>query len=178
MERVALLLSMYNYIPPSTPHIIDLIVQQLGLPQHVLKGEQHTTVLFSIVYFLTLLRTFPEELIQMLLSEDYLKTHFGQYQPFSCINLIRTNLKWTFPINLKIQLLLLRGRWTSDTTNCFCWSLCLLGSLFCHKKDCAISFIEFIGYFQIMSIINLCLCQTAIWLVYYIQMNIIHIYIL
>ncbi|KAG8244010.1 mitochondrial RNA processing [Homalodisca vitripennis] len=76
MERIVFILSLYNFIPPTTPDILDIVMEELDKPQHVKAAEEHHLTILSLVYFLTLLRRYPEKHIQHLLSDDTLQKSY------------------------------------------------------------------------------------------------------
>uniref|UniRef100_A0A1B6F893 RAP domain-containing protein n=1 Tax=Cuerna arida TaxID=1464854 RepID=A0A1B6F893_9HEMI len=76
MERIVFILSLYNFIPSTTPDILDIIVEELDKPQHMEAAENHQLTMLSLVYFLTLLRKYPEKHIQHLLSDKTLQKSY------------------------------------------------------------------------------------------------------
>lgn len=80
IERVVFILSLFNYIPPSTPDILDVILNEIEQPQHQKDGESYPLIMLSLVYFLSLLQKYPENIIRKIINDESLLKKSGEYQ--------------------------------------------------------------------------------------------------
>lgn len=111
MERIGFILSLFNYIPPSTPNILDMILDELRKPHQVLAGKDHPLTLISLLYYLTLFKKYEENLIHELMNEEALLKKYGKSlcKPFVIIMYWATyskstlNLIYLSPVHLKLQ---------------------------------------------------------------------------
>lgn len=111
MERIGFILSLFNYIPPSTPNILDMILEELRKPHQVLAGKGHPLTLISLLYYLTLFKKYEENQIHELMNEEALLKKYGKSlcKPFVIITYWATyskstlNLVYLAPFHLKLQ---------------------------------------------------------------------------
>lgn len=89
MDRILFILELYNYDPQTEPNIFDVIIQELY--QRKEEIQMYPKNMISAINYLTLRKIYVFDLLNEILSKEFLKYTFSRYNINECYFNIKIN---------------------------------------------------------------------------------------
>lgn len=78
IEKLVLTLSRYNFIPPSSPDILSVIVKEVQSPEREKECDFYPECLARVLYYLSLMKVYPVNLIRGVLNPEWILKTYGK----------------------------------------------------------------------------------------------------
>lgn len=79
IEKIALTLSLFSFIPLSSPDVLSVIVKELQSPERERERVCYPHCLASALYYLSVMQVYPVDLIKYVLRPQWIKETYGNY---------------------------------------------------------------------------------------------------
>lgn len=95
LDKITQTLSLFNFIPPSSPDVLSIIVKELQSPERKPERDSYPRYLASVLYYLSLMKVYPVDLIEGVLKPEWIYKTYGK-QKFivdRCIPMLHYNVQ-------------------------------------------------------------------------------------